>query len=329
MILLGYLFGLSEKRLCDELGMHMGYRWFCRLQPSDKVPDRTTLVKLRNDRWKQDIWMKLLDRTVSACIEAGLVSGRHVSIDGTQIHADASIHSLEPIEPPASIRDHLLKVAGWEKFVPRDESKSDDDDAKPDDAKPDDAKDFHGKKLSNEQLRSKTDPDARLFRKSKGVGATLSYLGHLCMDTKSCMAGRERDISPDQRRVDGGCGDAGSGQSAAWRQAEGGCGRQGLWSPTAAGRALGTRSEGTHPGSRKARGEEVTATRRGASSCRTAGRIQTAGRQEATGAWPKLGSPSQQNQGLRTQPSTTPTSRARHRGGQDLSRTGKSPLPGP
>lgn len=61
MILLGYLFGLSEKRLCDELGMHMGYRWFCRLQPSDKVPDRTTLVKLRNDRWKQDIWMKLLD----------------------------------------------------------------------------------------------------------------------------------------------------------------------------------------------------------------------------------------------------------------------------
>ena len=188
MILLGYLFGLSEKRLCDELAMHMGYRWFCRLQPSDKIPDRTTLVKLRNDKWKQDIWIKLLDRTVTACIEAGLVSGHHVSIDGTQIHADASIHSLEPIEPPTSIREHLLEVAGWGKSVPREQSRSEDDDTDDtDDVKPGagDAQDFHGKKLSNDEVRSKTDPDARLFRKSYGVGATLSYLGHLCMDTRS------------------------------------------------------------------------------------------------------------------------------------------------
>ena len=43
-MLLGYLYGSSEKRLCDELQIHMGFRWFCLLQPSEEVPDRTTLV---------------------------------------------------------------------------------------------------------------------------------------------------------------------------------------------------------------------------------------------------------------------------------------------
>jgi len=88
MILLGYLYGFSEVRLVDELWMHMGYRCFCLLQPSDKIPDRTTLVKLRNERWRQDLWVKILEKTVQQCVEAGLVSGRHVSVDGTRIRAD-------------------------------------------------------------------------------------------------------------------------------------------------------------------------------------------------------------------------------------------------
>ncbi|MCP4901201.1 MAG: transposase [bacterium] len=186
MILLGYLYDLSEVRLVDELRMHMGYRWFCRLQPSDPVPDRTTLVKLRNEKWKSDIWWTLLTKTVQQCAEAGLISGRHVSIDGTKIKANASWASLEPIDPPASLKDYLLKKAGWERFIPEEHEKKDeaprDDD---DDPTPRGGVDFKGKSLKNDKYRSKSDPDARLYRKNDGEGAGLAYIGNFCIDTKS------------------------------------------------------------------------------------------------------------------------------------------------
>lgn len=189
MMLLGYLYGLSEARLVDEVRMHMGYRWFCLLQPSDKVPDRTTLVKLRNERWKQEIWERILERTVQQCVEAGLVSGRHVSLDGTKIRANASIGSLEPIEPPASLKDHLRERCGWgEADTPegggtpecQEGGKGDDDEPRPGGSP-----DFRGKKLDNREMRSRTDPDARLYRKGEGVGAELAYLGHFAADTRS------------------------------------------------------------------------------------------------------------------------------------------------
>ena len=38
MILLGYLYHLSEVRLCKEVSLHAAYRWFCRLEFHDPVP---------------------------------------------------------------------------------------------------------------------------------------------------------------------------------------------------------------------------------------------------------------------------------------------------
>ncbi len=46
-------------------------------------------------------------------------------------------------------------------------------------------KDFHGEKWTNQTHRSTTDPDARLYSKSKGKGAFLSFMGHDLIDTKS------------------------------------------------------------------------------------------------------------------------------------------------
>lgn len=184
MMLLGYLYGYSEKRLCEEMKMHLGFRWFCRIQPSDPIPDRTTLVKLRNHRWQQELWVRLLEKTIEACIKAGLVSGRHVAVDGTVIKANAAMGSIEPIEPPLSLREHLLKRCGWVKFVPKktEEESRTEKDADP---RPGGSADFRGQKRSNATHRSTTDPDALLYRKSSSTGAELAYLGHACLDTKS------------------------------------------------------------------------------------------------------------------------------------------------
>jgi len=45
--------------------------------------------------------------------------------------------------------------------------------------------DFHGEKRKNQTHESTTDPDARLFKKSKGSEAKLSYLGHVLMENRN------------------------------------------------------------------------------------------------------------------------------------------------
>ncbi len=43
---------------------------------------------------------------------------------------------------------------------------------------------FHGEKRSDESQQSKTDPDARLYKKSAGQEAKLSYLGHVLVKNR-------------------------------------------------------------------------------------------------------------------------------------------------
>src|ERR1700694_59386 len=43
---------------------------------------------------------------------------------------------------------------------------------------------FHGEKRANETHASKTDPDARLYKKSRGSEAKLSYLGHVMVENR-------------------------------------------------------------------------------------------------------------------------------------------------
>jgi Transposase DDE domain len=44
--------------------------------------------------------------------------------------------------------------------------------------------DFHGEQGSNQTHESRTDADARLYKKSKGSEAKLSYLGHVLMENR-------------------------------------------------------------------------------------------------------------------------------------------------
>jgi transposase len=173
MMLLGELYDLSDRELCDEISMHAGFRWFCRLNFHDAVPDHSTLSRLRNERWAESgLWERLRDRVLEQCAEAGLLSGRHLSVDGTEMAANASIKSLRRRGPHPE--------------------KGDDDDSPPGsdppagkEPQPSSAWRGHGERYSNETHRSSTDPDARLFRKGDAREAKLRYLIHDLIDTKS------------------------------------------------------------------------------------------------------------------------------------------------
>src|SRR6188472_4258845 len=43
MLIVGYCYGIrSERKLCEEVELHLAYRWFCRLDLDDKIPDHST-----------------------------------------------------------------------------------------------------------------------------------------------------------------------------------------------------------------------------------------------------------------------------------------------
>ena len=53
MLLVGYCFGIrSERRLCEEVHLNLAYRWFCRLDLGDPVPDHSTFSKNRHGRFR-------------------------------------------------------------------------------------------------------------------------------------------------------------------------------------------------------------------------------------------------------------------------------------
>src|SRR5580700_6726262 len=50
MLIVGYCYGIRhERRLCEEVKLHLGYRWFCKLDLTDKVPHHSTFSINRLD----------------------------------------------------------------------------------------------------------------------------------------------------------------------------------------------------------------------------------------------------------------------------------------
>ncbi len=92
MLLVGYLFGIrSERRLCEEVHLNLAYRWFCRLDLADRVPDHSTFSKNRHGRFREcGLHRLLFEEVVARCATAGLVAGREVAVDGSTVQADAS-----------------------------------------------------------------------------------------------------------------------------------------------------------------------------------------------------------------------------------------------
>ena len=92
MLILGYVFAIrSERLLCREVQVNLAYRWFCGLSIEDKIPDHSAFSRARNERFRDsDIFRRVFERVVEACIAAGLVGGEGFAVDASLIAADAN-----------------------------------------------------------------------------------------------------------------------------------------------------------------------------------------------------------------------------------------------
>jgi transposase len=98
MLIVGYVFAIrSERALCREVQLNLAYRWFCGLGIEDNIPDHSVFSRARNERFRDsDIFRRVFERVVGACIAAGLVGGEGFAVDASLIQADANKHRSIP-----------------------------------------------------------------------------------------------------------------------------------------------------------------------------------------------------------------------------------------
>src|SRR5271155_158568 len=108
MLLGGYCYGIrSERRLCDEVHLNLGYRWFCRLGLDGDVPDDSTFSKNRHGRFRESNLLRHLFETVVArCMAEGLVGGEAFAVDASIIVADAQrrrgVAKVDDLDPTSN-----------------------------------------------------------------------------------------------------------------------------------------------------------------------------------------------------------------------------------
>lgn len=153
----------SERQLVERIDTDLLFRWFLDMNPEEAAFDATVLTHNRPRMEEHGIIRTFFDGVLREAIEGGLCSDDHFTVDGTMIESMASMKS----------------------FRPRDESETDDSQDsngfKP--RNPD--VDFKGQTRSNETHQSRTDPEAKLYRKGPGKLSQLSHLGHILTENRN------------------------------------------------------------------------------------------------------------------------------------------------
>jgi transposase len=180
MLLIGYLYGItSERRLMDEIGVNLAYRWLLGYDLDETIPDHSVLSKARG-RFPLAVFEAFFDQTVELCKTAGLVRGEAVFMDSTLIQANASLSSLETREghePPLPAREYVRQVFR-ENPVSVDPPPDGPDVAS---SRPKGRKRAEKKIPANRQKRSRTDPEASLWN-HPSFGVHLAYKAHVAVD---------------------------------------------------------------------------------------------------------------------------------------------------
>ena len=120
MLIVGYCFGIrSERRLCEEVHLNLAYRWFCRLDLNDRIPDHSTFSKNRHGRFREsDLLRHVFEMTVARCIQEGFVGGQGFAADASLIVADVqkqnssnpedwAARQVKPEDASRAVREYL------------------------------------------------------------------------------------------------------------------------------------------------------------------------------------------------------------------------------
>src|ERR1700738_1357016 len=141
-----------ERLLMEQLDYNLLFRWFVGLEMDEPVWNHAVFSKNRDRLLNQEVAQQFFGNVKAKA--QGLMRDEHFTVDGTLIEAWASHKSFQ----------------------------RKDSDEKPGSGV---GTNFHGEKRTNETHESKTDPEARLYKKSAGQEAKLSYLGPVLVENRN------------------------------------------------------------------------------------------------------------------------------------------------
>jgi transposase len=139
----------SERLLVEQIDYNLLFRWFVGLGMDDGVWNHAVFSKNRDRLLNSEIAQRFFAEVNKQARK--FMSDEHFTVDGTLLQAWASQKS----------------------FRSKDGSGGGD------------GENFQGEKRSNKTHESKTDPDARLYKKSYGKESKLSYLGHTLVENRN------------------------------------------------------------------------------------------------------------------------------------------------
>jgi transposase len=150
----------SERQLMERMEFDLLFRWFVGLGIDDPVWDHSVFSKNRDRLLTTEMAKEFLAALLAEPKVKRLLSHQHFSVDGTLLQAWASMKSFQAKDgsgnPPGGGRNG--------------------------------ERNFRGEKRSNDSHASTTDPDARLYRKSRGQESRLCYMGHAVMENRNGLA---------------------------------------------------------------------------------------------------------------------------------------------
>src|SRR6201988_4445422 len=168
ILLIGYLYGItSERKLVEELRMHLAWRWFTGLGFDQEIPHHSTFSKNRHGRFQESkLFEQLFERIVRQCLEVGLVQGKELSVDGSFVEANAAKESRIPraqLAEAALVNHTVRQILGeLEQQNPVED------------------------RVHEQDRVSTTDPDSTYATKG-GTPARLGYYDNYLVDNHSCV----------------------------------------------------------------------------------------------------------------------------------------------
>lgn len=99
----------SERQLMRVATDRLSLRWYLGYDLHEALPNHSSLTKIR-DRYGVTIFRRFFDRVVEQCQRAGLVWGKELYLDSTQVEANAGRDTLLPRFYVDAVNEHMAAL---------------------------------------------------------------------------------------------------------------------------------------------------------------------------------------------------------------------------
>jgi transposase len=158
MHMVGYFEGIDSERGIEwRCSDSLSLREFLRLETPDRVPDHSWMSKTRG-RLPHEVHERVFGWVLALIAERGLVRGERIGVDASTLEANAALRAIVRRDTGEGYREMLERMAQesgiatptTEDLIRLDRKRT-------------------GKRLSNEEWVSRTDPEARIARMKDGT----------------------------------------------------------------------------------------------------------------------------------------------------------------